>query len=204
MKSFLWAIHVISIPTIISPFFLYYTDGLSLFYSVVSVLFLLLSKRGFELPFVLSSAVFTALAVTVRQTNIILAVMNPAILLLQRYGLLYRSNKYPTFFSQLLHLFSMLFSELKTAIKIVAPFVVILLLFVLFFIMNGFSVVLGDKEHHSISLHVMQICYFSVFFCCVFCDEIVLRLYKRWKNADRKEIHRNSIRFLFYCLFVAL
>lgn len=85
---------VMLLPTIICPFFLYYTDGCSLFLSVTSIVFALLSDRGIiyfhyplvgiELPYVLASAVYTALAICVRQTNIILAVFNPALIVLLR------------------------------------------------------------------------------------------------------------------------
>lgn len=73
-----------------------------------------------------------------------------------------------------------------------SPFVFILVAFIGFFIWNDFSVVLGDKEHHSICLHLMQICYFSVFFCISFVDEIVLKLYNLFKNykQDRRPLWR--------------
>lgn len=67
----------------------------------------------------------------------------------------------------------------------ISPFIFILGVFVVFFVWNDFSVVVGDKEHHSISLHLMQLCYFSVFFCICFVDEIVLKVYsvfKRYKS----------------------
>ncbi|KNB42209.1 transporter ABC protein [Blastocystis sp. subtype 4] len=207
VKSFLWAIQIMSIPTILCPFFLYYTDGLSLFYSVLSILFAFMSERGYELPYVLTSAVFTALAITVRQTNVILTVLNPMLIVFQRYGILHKSPKYPSFFSQFLHFVSLLFSEFHTVFKIILPFLFILLCFVAFFVSNGFSVVLGDKEHHSISLHFMQICYFAVFFCCVFIDDIVLKLFQRMKN--RKQLDRSfwfhvTLRYVVCCLLATM
>ena len=162
---------------------------------------------GYELPYVLTSAVFTALAITVRQTNVILTVLNPMLIVFQRYGILHKSPKYPSFFSQFLHFVSLLFSEFHTVFKIILPFLFILLCFVAFFVSNGFSVVLGDKEHHSISLHFMQICYFAVFFCCVFIDDIVLKLLQRMKN--RKQLDRSfwfhvTLRYVVCCLLATM
>lgn len=164
-------------------------------------------ELGYELPYVLTSAVFTALAITVRQTNVILTVLNPMLIVFQRYGILHKSPKYPTFFSQLLHFVTLLYLEFRTVFKIIAPFLIILLFFIAFFVSNGFSVVLGDKEHHSISLHLMQICYYSVFFCCVFIDDIVLKLFQRIKNRnqlDRSFFLRVTLRYSICCLLAAM
>ena len=162
---------------------------------------------GYELPYVLTSAVFTLLAITVRQTNVILTVLNPMLIVFQRYGILHKSPKYPSFFSQFLHFVSLLFPEFRIVFKIIAPFLFILLCFVAFFISNGFSVVLGDKEHHSISLHFMQICYFAVFFCCVFIDDIVLKVFQRMKN--REQLSRSfwlhiTLRYVICCLLAGM
>lgn len=89
-------------------------------------------ELGYELPYVLTSAVFTALAITVRQTNVILTVLNPMLIVFQRYGILHKSPKYPTFFSQLLHFVTLLYSEFRTVFKIIAPFLIILLFFIAF------------------------------------------------------------------------
>lgn len=77
-------LHIMSIPTILFPYFLYYTDGLSLFYAATSIACSLLSDRGYHFGYVLLSALFTFLAITVRQTNIILTVLNPAVILMLR------------------------------------------------------------------------------------------------------------------------
>ena len=73
-----------TIPTILFPYFLYYTDGLSLFYAVTSIACSLLSDRGYRFGYVLLSVLFTFLAITVRQTNVILTVLNPAVILMLR------------------------------------------------------------------------------------------------------------------------
>lgn len=73
-----------SIPTILFPYFLYYTDGLSLFFAATSIAMALLSDRGNRYSCVVFSALFTFLAISVRQTNIILTVLNPAIILMLR------------------------------------------------------------------------------------------------------------------------
>lgn len=75
---------IMAMPTVLCPFFLYYTDGISLLFSITSIVFALLSDRGIQLPYVFASAVYTALAVGVRQTNIILCVLNPALIVLLR------------------------------------------------------------------------------------------------------------------------
>lgn len=87
----------------------------------------------------------------------------------------------------------------------VSPFVFILVAFIGFFIWNDFSVVLGDKEHHSISLHLMQICYFSVFFCISFVDEIILKLYNLFKQykQDRRFFWRLALRCFICCIIAA-
>ena len=77
---------------------------------------------GYELPYVLTSAVFTALAITVRQTNVILTVLNPMLIVFQRYGILHKSPKYPSFFSQFLHFVSLLFSEYSRSFFLFSSF----------------------------------------------------------------------------------
>ena len=72
------------------------------------------------------------------------------------------------------------------------------MLFVLFFVCNGFSVVLGDKEHHAITLHLMQLCYFSVFYCISYVDEIVQKAYFSFsgqKLGNRQERNTALLRF---------
>ncbi len=78
------------------------------------------------------------------------------------------------------------------------------MLFIAFFVMNGFSVVLGDKEHHQMSLHLMQLCYFSVFYCINYVDEIVLKAYCSFRGlrySSFKERRPVYIRFLLCTLF---
>ena len=194
-------------PTILCPYFLYYTDGLSLLTSVLSILFAFYSERGNKFNDVLLSALFTLLAVCVRQTNIILTVLNPAIIVLQRYGILHQNRKYPSLISEIARCISMMFAEFSFVLKLALPFIFILLLFVAFFIHNGFSIVVGDRENHSISLHLMQCCYFSVFFCCAFVDDIVLKLYTKIKNRsemNKKAIIKSLLFYLAACGFVAL
>lgn len=193
------------IPTILCPYFLYYTDGLSLLLSVLSILFAFRSERGNRLSYVLWSAACTLLAVGVRQTNIILTVLNPAIIVLKRYGILHQNKKYPGLLSEIVRLFSMIFSEFSFILKIAIPFLSILILFMVFFVLNGYSIVVGDRSNHTISLHLMQCCYFAAFFCCVFVDDIVLKLYlsiKKHDWMDRKTVIRYVLFYFVACLFV--
>lgn len=77
-------LQTMSIPTILFPYFLYYTDGLSLFYAATSIAMALLSDRGNRYGYVVFSALFTLLAISVRQTNVILTILNPATILMLR------------------------------------------------------------------------------------------------------------------------
>ncbi|CBK23044.2 uncharacterized protein [Blastocystis hominis] len=167
VKSYLWTIQVMSVPTILDAYFLYYTDGVSLYFASTSILFAILSDRGNKYGFIILSALFSSFAVFCRQTNIILSVLNPALILLLRYGLVWKSEKYAKFGTQIIHLLSLIFSEFQFVLRLAIPYLVLFISFVVFFVKNGFSVVLGDREHHSMSLHLMQLCYFSVFFCLV-------------------------------------
>ena len=195
------------IPTILCPYFLYYTDGLSLLMAVLSILCAFSSERWNKVNDVLLSALFTLFAVGVRQTNIILTVLNPAIIVLRRYGILHRNRKYPSLVSELVRCVSTVITEFSFVLKIALPFLFILLLFIAFFIYNGFSIVVGDRENHSISLHLMQCCYFSVFFCCAFVDDIVLKLYIQIKNRNemnKKTIIKWLLLYLVACGFVSM
>lgn len=46
VKSYLWMIQVMSVPTLLDAYFLYYTDGVSLYFASTSILFAILSDRG--------------------------------------------------------------------------------------------------------------------------------------------------------------
>ena len=200
VKSFLWMILVMAIPTVLDPYFLFYTDGVSLYFASTSILFAILSDRGMRYGYVLLSAALSVCAVLCRQTNIVLAVLNPALILLLRYGLVRRSEKFERMGTQIIHFLSLFVSELHFILRLAIPYLALFIAFLLFFVRNGYSVVLGDRENHSISLHFMQICYFSVFFCTVFIDDIVFKCYQAMRNPSALFTRWNLICYLL-CLF---
>ena len=103
--------------------------------------------------------------------------------------------------TQIIHFLSLIVSELDFVLRLAAPYLVLFVTFVLFFVRNGYSVVLGDRENHSISLHFMQICYFSVFFCAVFIDDIVFKCYQATRNPAELLTRWNLICYLLCLLF---
>lgn len=102
--------------------------------------------------------------------------------------------------TQIIHFLSLFVSELHFILRLAIPYLALFIAFLLFFVRNGYSVVLGDRENHSISLHFMQICYFSVFFCTVFIDDIVFKCYQAMRNPSALFTRWNLICYLL-CLF---
>ncbi|KAL3997620.1 DIE2/ALG10 family protein [Acanthocheilonema viteae] len=129
------------LPVLFHSSFLYYTDLLSL-----TTLLWAVSLQ----PDVISSSIFI-ISICTRQTNIIWAAI---------YGLT--------------HLFTLFKKQNKDALSIVVLIRSLLHLwsllllpigFIIFFVLNGNSIVLGDRLAHQPVAHFMQICYFLIFIC---------------------------------------
>ena len=115
--------------------------------------------------------------------------------------MVWKSEKFAKFGTQIIHLLTLVFSEFQFVLRLAVPYLALFISFLLFFVKNGFSVVLGDREHHSMSLHLMQLCYFSVFFCLVFIDDIVLKWYRYIRHPEK--INKTLIWSYLFCLFVS-
>ncbi|VDO40128.1 unnamed protein product [Onchocerca flexuosa] len=141
LEFILSSLIVLLLPVLFHSSLLYYTDLLS-----ITTLLWAISLQ----PGILSSFIF-AISICTRQTNIIWAAV---------YGLT--------------HLF-ILFKKLNkntlsimVLIRSLLHFWSLLLLpigFITFFILNGNSIVLGDRLAHQPVPHFMQICYFLIFLC---------------------------------------
>ena len=115
--------------------------------------------------------------------------------------MVWKSEKYHKLGTQVIHLLSLIFSEFQFVLRLAVPYLVLLHSFHVFFVKNGYSLVLGDREHQSMSLHLMQLCYFSVFFCLVFVDDIVFKWYRYIRNPEK--INKTLILSYLFCLFVS-
>ncbi|EFO18189.1 alpha-1,2 glucosyltransferase [Loa loa] len=132
---------VLLLPVLFHSSLLYYTDLLSLT--------TLLWATSLQ-PSVLSSSIF-AVSIFTRQTNIIWAAV---------YGL---THLFILFKKQSNGAFSIM-----VLIKSLLHFWSLLLLpfgFIIFFLWNGNSIVLGDRLAHQPVAHFMQVCYFLIFLC---------------------------------------
>lgn len=128
------------VPVLFHSSFLYYTDLLSL----TTVLWATSLQPG-----ILSSSIFV-ISICTRQTNIIWA----AVYGLTHLFILFKKNNGSlsiiVLIRSLLHLWSLLLLPIG---------------FIIFFILNDNSIVLGDRLAHQPVAHFMQICYFLIFLC---------------------------------------
>ena len=123
--------------------FLYYTDTYSILFLIIYY-FLMLKNIKNDILILLTSC----LAVLMRQNNIIWINLFP----LSDVIKMLKNSK----FKELLN----------DSLNIMKKYITILIVdicFIIFFIKNGYSVVLGDKSHHEICCHLAQINHLLIF-----------------------------------------
>lgn len=154
--------------------FLYYTDVGSLFFAVLS-----LTSHAYHYRF--WSAMFSIIALTFRQTNIIVVAYEIGLTIIEEF----RSK---TKQSHILHVYTARSSDTiemkeyltvlwkygRTEIKLILNLIktiiwacrydlFVIILFIIFFIKNNYSMTLGHQEHHQIVLHLAQMHYYATY-----------------------------------------
>ena len=127
--------------------FLYYSDPSSTFLVLAALKYSHLHSL---------SATLLLLSVAIRQTNIIWCLF---ILVNRCIAILNYKH------SSLLNISSFIksiLSNIPLLLKLLYPFLLVLLSFIIFIVKNN-GIVLGDKQNHQSSLHLMQLYYFSSF-----------------------------------------
>ncbi|CAF3732036.1 unnamed protein product [Rotaria magnacalcarata] len=154
--------------------FLYYTDVGSLFFAMVS-----LTTHVYHYRFL--SSMFSIIALTFRQTNIIIVAYEIGLTIIEEFR---SKNKQ----SHILHVYTSRSSdtieikeyfivlwkygrlEIKLILNLIQSIIwtcrynlCVIILFVLFFIKNNYSMTLGHQEHHQIVLHLAQMHYYATY-----------------------------------------
>ena len=169
--------------------FLYYTETFSIFSLILFFYLNLYTSKNYILRFLSG-----ILCVLIRQNNIIwvnLLLLSDSISLLQNFF----NNK------SLKKLLEYITSTIIKNIDIL----IIDLLFIIFFIYNNFSIVLGDKSHHNIVFHLAQMNHlliFSILFFPVFNLKVLRNLNKLLKS--KKKAARFILIFIVILSFVLI
>lgn len=163
--------------------FLFYTETFSIFSLILFFYLNLYSSKNYFLKFLSG-----ILCVLIRQNNIIwvnLIALNEVITLIQNFF----NNK------SIRKLFENIISTIRRNIDIL----IIDILFVIFVIHNNFSIVLGDKSHHSMVMHLAQINHlliFSLLFFPTYNLKVLKNLNKLIKNGKK------AVRFILIFLVI--
>jgi alpha-1,2-glucosyltransferase len=154
--------------------FLYYTDVGSLFFAMVS-----LTTHVYH--YHLSSAMFSLIALTFRQTNIIIVAYEIGLTIIEEFRLkaqqshilhIYTSRPSDTIDTKeyLTVLWNYGRIEIKFLLTLIQSIIwkcrynlCVIILFVIFFIKNNYSMTLGHQEHHQIVLHLAQMQYYAIY-----------------------------------------
>ena len=154
--------------------FLYYTDVGSLFFAMMS-----LTTHVYH--YHLWSTMFSLIALTFRQTNIIIVAYEIGLTIIEEFRL-------ETRHSRILHVYTSRSSdtidtkeyltvlwkygrvEIKFLLKLFQSIlwkcrynIFVIILFIIFFIKNNYSMTLGHQEHHQIVLHLAQMHYYAIY-----------------------------------------
>ncbi|CAH0491033.1 unnamed protein product [Peronospora farinosa] len=181
-NALLHALRIAMFPPLFFFTFLFYTDSGATFFVLFMVL---LAERVDLLQYspakgsFLLSAMSGALAVLFRQTNIVWVVFVAGTVVVRCvelghskfiYGsLLKKQTSYCGALSAthsstrvFLNFISVVVSNLPSILHIVWPFVVIVAGFICFLLINGGSIVVGDRSNHEVTFHGAQVLYFIV------------------------------------------
>ena len=162
---------------------LYYTDTISTaavllaFYSAVSQPGVSLhpSHSFFSSP--LARLLFSLLALLMRQTNIVWLAFTAGYLLVRRSqpaSYSRSSVRYPQGSTEVSGLMSSVWQLVRACdVRLLWPYMVVAVVFAVFLVWNGGSVVLGDKSNHSFTLHLAQLLYFALTIAGLFAIRLV-------------------------------
>lgn len=177
LEFILSSLAALLLPVLFQSSFLYYTDLLSLT--------TLLWAASLQ-PSMLSSSIFF-ISICTRQTNIIWA----AVYGLTHLFILFKkqskgSLSVMVLIKNLLHLWSLLLLPVG---------------FIVFFVLNNNSIVLGDRLAHKPVAHFMQICYFLIFICFSSAPLLAFspKTYRCYKYIIRKPFKLLISCLLFTC-----
>ncbi|KAF9994659.1 glucosyltransferase [Entomortierella chlamydospora] len=163
-ESFRTASVIICFPVLYFFNFMYYTDG-------GSTAFVLLSWLASRKRYHLLAALGSAVAVTFRQTNIIWAlfILGTALLNLSNAAERRRYDPKAAFMNspvQVIYAITgfvrVMFTKLPTAVAMAIPYLGLLAGFSAFIKWNG-GIVLGDRSNHVPIMHIVQLFYFAAF-----------------------------------------
>ena len=163
--------------------FLYYTDALSIFSLILFFYFNLYANKNYILRFLSG-----VLCISIRQNNIIWVNFFSLKDVLNLIGNLFEG------YGGIKILFNNIYSTLVENLDIF----IIDVLFIGFLIKNDFSVVLGDKSHHSMVIHLAQINHLLIFGLIFFpmFNYKVLRNPSKILNTKKKVLRF----FLIFCI----
>ena len=163
--------------------FLYYTDALSIFSLILFFYFNLYANKNYILRFLSG-----LLCISIRQNNIIWVNFFSLKDVLNLIGNLFEG------YGGIKILFNNIYSTLVENLDIF----IIDVLFIGFLIKNDFSVVLGDKSHHSMVIHLAQINHLLIFGLIFFpmFNYKVLRNPSKILNTKKKVLRF----FLIFCI----
>ena len=163
--------------------FLYYTDALSIFSLILFFYFNLYANKNYILRFLSG-----LLCISIRQNNIIWVNFFSLKDVLNLIGNLFEG------YGGIKILFNNIYSTLVENLDIF----IIDVLFIGFLIKNDFSVVLGDKSHHSMVIHLAQINHLLIFGLIFFpmLNYKVLRNPSKILNTKKKVLRF----FLIFCI----
>ena len=165
--------------------FLYYTDAFSIFSLILFFYLNLYAPKSYVLRFLSG-----ILCVLIRQNNIIWVNLFSLKDVISLVGNIFNN------YSGLKKIFNNTFSTLFENLDIF----IIDILFIGFLIKNNFSVVLGDKSHHSMVLHLAQINHILIFSLLFF----PMLNYKTLRNLSKiLNSKKKTIRFLLiFCVVI--
>jgi hypothetical protein len=141
----------------------------------------MLSLTTYVYHYHLSSAIFSLIALTFRQTNIIIVAYEIGLTIIEEFRLknkqshilhVYTSRSSDTIDTK--EYFTVLWKYGRLEIKFIFHLltsilwkcrynIVVIILFVIFFIKNNYSMTLGHQEHHQIVLHLAQMHYYAIY-----------------------------------------
>lgn len=148
-----WTVNIMALPLLVSYYFLFYTDVWATILVVIALVLVVQKPLGL-ITSVYTSAIVAFTSLWFRQTNILWVAFILAILIDKRCKR--RAND--SFILEVITFISQTFKDWL----LVVPFILVILLFAAFVVYNG-GITLGDKENHTLNLHVVQ-----VFYCMVF------------------------------------
>ncbi|KAG2779164.1 hypothetical protein JG687_00006593 [Phytophthora cactorum] len=223
-NALLHALRIAVFPPLFFFTFLFYTDGGATFFVLLMALLAekvdLLQYPPARGSFMLS-ATCGAVAVLFRQTNIVWVVFVAGTVVVRCVELahskfIYGSLKEDTSVNGtssvthsslrvFLNFISVVISNIPSILLIVWPFVVLVLGFISFLVMNG-GIVVGDKSNHEVTFHGAQVLYFIVVAASGFGLSLIApsQLKRLLKSVRRNAGSFRGVLFMFFVVAVTI